>query len=98
MGTERGVLTAITGYGSTPPARGTFRHQTAGNSNPHLNIPPREARTRLLILRLLIHVLMLSPPTVEVHDNICQNQKTELPPSSLDIRVHEERSLRQLGY
>ncbi|GBN06401.1 hypothetical protein AVEN_236643-1 [Araneus ventricosus] len=53
--TEVGIIIAITGQGPTPPEGSMFRYRREATQ------PTREARTRLLIRRILIHVLVMSP-------------------------------------
>ncbi|GBM40256.1 hypothetical protein AVEN_201150-1 [Araneus ventricosus] len=59
--TENGILTAITGLGPTC----TITGRTGGLEviQPHIiTVPTRKAGSRLFIRRLLIHVLVVSPP------------------------------------
>ncbi|GBM07805.1 hypothetical protein AVEN_33092-1 [Araneus ventricosus] len=63
--TEAGVLMAITRHGSTRLEGGSYYLWRRGNSTSIIIIPQRGARTRLLILRLLIHILVVPP------DGIC---------------------------
>ncbi|GBM04255.1 hypothetical protein AVEN_41062-1 [Araneus ventricosus] len=54
---EAEVLMGTTGNGPILPVGGTHYHQEA----PTIIVPTREARPRLLIRRLLIHVLVVPP-------------------------------------
>ncbi|GBM27259.1 hypothetical protein AVEN_125542-1, partial [Araneus ventricosus] len=54
---------ATTGHGATSPVGGTLDYRQWASQA--IIVPTREARPRLLILRLLIHVLVMSPSATE---------------------------------
>ncbi|GBO19325.1 hypothetical protein AVEN_229394-1 [Araneus ventricosus] len=56
-----GVLVAITAHGPTLLERGTLRHRSGANSNPHHYCTPGRARTRLLVRQLLTRALVVPP-------------------------------------
>ncbi|GBM29671.1 hypothetical protein AVEN_203582-1 [Araneus ventricosus] len=58
--TEVAGLTAITVHGLLPPEGGMYHHRWRV-THPHHYYTPRETRTRLLIWRLLIHVIVVFP-------------------------------------
>ncbi|GBL75318.1 hypothetical protein AVEN_194534-1 [Araneus ventricosus] len=76
LSTETGVLVAITGHGPTPP-------KEIHNINPIIIVPPAEARTRLLIRRILIDKLGCPPGGSQFKN---RNQKNWITPPCRSIR------------
>ncbi|GBM14717.1 hypothetical protein AVEN_71996-1 [Araneus ventricosus] len=69
VGTEIGVLTAITGHGLIPPVGGTSRHRSGSNSVPHHYYTPRRSENPLTYSAASHPQTRGAPWLRRIHDN-----------------------------